>query len=69
MAIEATIDLRTLASQYMTLLEDLDENIAAGQLTLADIGMVRLVLDKLDALVIEALTTAVAERMDRERAM
>lgn len=68
-AIEATIDLRTLASQYMALLEDLEDNVAAGRLTIADVGKVRLVLGKLDDLVIDVLTTAVAERMDRERAM
>lgn len=67
MAIEATIDLRTLASQYMALFEDLEDNIDAGRLTIADVGTVRLVLDRLDALVAEVLITAVAERMDRER--
>lgn len=69
MAIEATIDLRTMASQYMALFEDLEDNVAAGRLTIADVGTVRLVLDKLDDLVIDNLTAAVAERMDRERAM
>lgn len=65
MAIEATIDLRTLASQYMALFEDLEDNVSAGRLTIADVGTVRLVLNKLDDLVIDVLTTAVAERMDR----
>lgn len=59
-------DLRVLASQYMALIEDIEDNVDAGRLTLADVGTVRLVLDKLDALVIGALTTAVAEKMDKK---
>lgn len=59
-------DLRVLASQYMTLLEDINDNISAGTISIADIATVRTVLDSLDDMVIDALTTAVAERMDRE---
>lgn len=59
-------DLRVLASQYMTLFEDLDDNIAAGHISIADIATVRTVLDSLSDMVIDNLTTAVAERMDRE---
>lgn len=62
-------DLRVLASQYMTLFEDLDDNISAGCISIADIATVRTVLDSLSDMVIDNLTTAVAERMDRERAM
>lgn len=69
MAIEATIDLRTLASQYMTLLEDIDYNISVGYISIADIAAVRTVLGNLDDMVIDALTTAVAEKMDKEEAM
>lgn len=62
-------DLRVLASQYMTLLEDINDNIAAGHISIADIATVRAVLDSLTDMVIDNLMTAVAERMDRERAM
>lgn len=58
-------DLRVLASQYMTLLEDLDDNISAGHISIADIATVRTVLDSLSDMVIDNLTTAVAEIMDR----
>lgn len=63
------IDLQTLSSQYTALLEDLDENIAAGRVSIADIGTVRAVLDKLDAMVVDVLTAAVADKMDKERAI
>lgn len=63
------VDLQTLSSQYTALLEDLDENIAAGRVSIADIGTVRAVLDKLDAMVVDVLTTAVADKMDKERAI
>ncbi len=69
MAIEATIDLRTLASQYTALLEDIDYNISVGYISIADIAAVRTVLGNLDDMVIDALTTAVAEKMDKEEAM
>ena len=58
-------DLRVLASQYMTLLEDINDNIAAGHISIADIATVRAVLDSLTDMVIDNLTTAVAEIMDR----
>lgn len=60
-------DLRVLASQYMTLLEDIDDNVAAGRASIADIATVRTVLDSLTDMVIDNLTAAVAENMDRER--
>ena len=66
MAIKASVDLQTLSSQYVALLEDLDENIAAGRVSIADIGTVRAVLDKLDAMVVDVLTAAVAESVDRK---
>lgn len=59
-------DLRVLASQYMTLFEDINDNITAGHISIADIATVRTVLDSLNDMVIDNLTTAVAERMDRE---
>lgn len=62
-------DLMVLASQYMTLFEDIDDNITAGCISIADISTVRTVLDSLTDMVIDNLMTAVAERMDRERAM
>lgn len=58
-------DLRVLASQYMTLFEDINDNIAAGRISIADIATVRTVLDSLSDMVIDNLTTAVAEIMDR----
>ena len=66
MAIKASVDLQTLSSQYVALLEDLDENIAAGRVSIADSGTVRAALDKLDAMVIDVLTTAVADKMDKK---
>ena len=60
------VDLQTLSSQYTALLEDLDENIAASRVSIADIGTVRAVLDKLDAMVVDVLTAAVAESVDRK---
>lgn len=69
MAIETTVDLRTLASQYMALIEDIEDNISAGHISTADIAAVRIILFRLDDMVIGALTDAVAEKMDRERAM
>lgn len=58
-------DLRVLTSQYMTLFEDLDDNISAGHISIADIATVRTVLDSLSDMVIDNLTTAVAEIMDK----
>ena len=60
------IDLQTLSSQYTALLEDIDESIAAGRASIGDIWMVRAILDKLDAMVIDVLTAAATDKMDKE---